>query len=658
MYACPPEAADDHDIWITIGQSLHSLDESLLEHWDNWSRLSDKYQEGECHKRWKSFSKEGGRGVGSIIYVAKDYGWHPPQDHKIMTADDALVEQTALLLDNLASEQETTFNYPLDSISQMNGTTALVVPERLVDTREMLPLKEEEEEEKKSLSQKPRNAAASIIADVLMQEYKGRLLFNRVQGKFFCYELQKPGLWSWMPVENVKGDIREKIKTMTSLVPKGFTINLINDIFSQLQISLIFDNWYDDNKYLLFSNGVLDVEAKELLPFNKNLYLTQHMPYEYNPEATCAAIITWLKYTQRNDWERVQVLRAWLRATLLSCYDMQKFIEIIGPGKSGKSTYANLAVALVGKNNVHSTDFNQLETNRFESTSLMGKKLVLFQDMDRWGGSVSKLKALTGGDWIRIERKYQSENPEPFQFHGLVMITANEAIQSTDYTSGLARRRLTIPFDRPFDGSHTVQRELIKFDTEGNPQGEFAALLPGLVNWLLDLSTEDMRAYLMNTGDKVKFLKTYEKTQSLRSSPLLDWMEHTLYFAPGEMCPVGFAKSEGSNMPYHRWEAWLYASYCEFCKRSNVNIMSRNRFEPLFFDICQHQLKLNIYHKRTSKGLKVFNIGIRNSSNEESQKYPSLLEVAADKEKFKEYYGDTLNRQENNERIEGKEQDE
>jgi len=656
MYACPPEAADDHDIWITIGQSLHSLDESLLEHWDNWSKLSDKYQDGECHKRWKSFSKEGGRGVGSIIYVAKDYGWHPPQDYKIMSADDALVEQTALLLDNLDQNQETTFNSLPISIPQMNSTVVLAAPGELVDTREMLPL--EEEEEKKGSSQKPRNAAASIIADVLMQEYKGRLLFNRVQGKFFCYELQKPGLWSWMPAENVKGDIREKIKTMASLVPKGFTINLINDIFAQLQISLIFDKWYDDNKYLLFSNGVLEVETKTLLPFNKNLYLTQHMPYEYNPEATCENIITWLKYTQRNDWERVQVLRAWLRATLLSCYDMQKFIEIIGPGKSGKSTYANLAVALVGKNNVHSTDFNQLETNRFESTSLMGKKLVLFQDMDRWGGSVSKLKALTGGDWIRIERKYQSENPEPFQFHGLVMITANEAIQSTDYTSGLARRRLTIPFDRPFDGSHTVQRELIKFDTEGNPQGEFAALLPGLVNWLLDLSTDDMRAYLMNTGDKVKFLKTYAKTQSLRSSPLLDWMEHTLYFAPGEMCPVGYAKSEGSNMPYHRWEAWLYASYCEFCKRSNVNIMSRNRFEPLFFDICQHQLKLNIYHKRTSKGLKVFNIGIRNSSNEESQKYPSLLEVAADKEKFKDYYGNTLDRQENNERIEGKEQDE
>ncbi|NBX71584.1 hypothetical protein EBQ91_01530 [bacterium] len=45
-------------------------------------------------------------------------------------------------------------------------------------------------------------------------------------------------------------------------MPKGFSINLVNDIFSQLQISLLFDRWYDNNKYLLFNNGVLDVETK------------------------------------------------------------------------------------------------------------------------------------------------------------------------------------------------------------------------------------------------------------------------------------------------------------------------------------------------------------------------------------------------------------
>jgi putative DNA primase/helicase len=227
----------------------------------------------------------------------------------------------------------------------------------------------------------------------------------------------------------------------------------------------------------------------------------------------------------------------------------------------------------------------------------------------------------------------------------MVMITANEAIQTTDYTSGLARRRLTIPFDKPFEGGHNEQRELIKFDSEGVPKGEFAALLPGLVNWLLDLTTEEMRAYLMSTSQKVAFFKDYEKMQSLRSSPLLDWMEHKICFAPGEKCSIGFAKNAppGASGSYVNWDKWLYASYCEFCKLSNVNIMSRNRFEPLFFDVCKNQLKMNVYHVRNTRGLLVFNVAIRDS-NLGFEKYPSIVEVSSDKEKFKEFYGDLIDK--------------
>ena len=43
-WAMPPEAADDYDIWITAGQALHSLDESLLDVWEDWSKQSDKYR--------------------------------------------------------------------------------------------------------------------------------------------------------------------------------------------------------------------------------------------------------------------------------------------------------------------------------------------------------------------------------------------------------------------------------------------------------------------------------------------------------------------------------------------------------------------------------------------------------------------------------------
>ena len=620
-WAMPPEAADDYDIWITAGQALHSLDESLLDVWDDWSKQSDKYKPGECQRRWKSFSKGGGRGIGSLIHIAKENGWQPKEEHPAaLNVSDDMLDRITKVLEEVESNME-------PAIKEVK------------ETKQQKRIKGREENEKDS---KTENKSASEISDLLLSSYKGDLRYSIPHGQFFMYQRERAGLWSPIMKVEMIGDIRDKLQSpgIKSLLPKGFTARMLNDIHEQLQAVLCMKDWYEGNRYLLFTNGVLDVETRELLPFRRDLYLTQQIPYAYNPAATCEPIVKWLKHTQFDNWQRTQVLRAWLRATLLSTYEIQKFIEIVGPGKSGKSTYANLAVALVGKKNVYSTDFENLEKNRFEAASYMGKKLLLFQDADRWGGSVSRLKAITGNDWIRAERKYQNENYEPFQFKGLVIVTANEAIQSTDYTSGLARRRLTVPFDRPFTGSSREQRDLIKFNTKGEPQGEFAALLPGLVNWLLDMTEAEMREYLMETNQKVEFFKKYSHTQNLRSNSILDWMEHRVVYEPGVSAAVGFVKPapQGSSHLYTNQDKWLYASYAEFCKQCNVNVMSRNRFEPLFLDICRHQLNLNVYSKRNTKGMRVFNVVVRDS-DPKYENYPSAVTVAANPDKFELDYG-------------------
>jgi hypothetical protein len=79
--------------------------------------------------------------------------------------------------------------------------------------------------------------------------------------------------------------------------------------------------------------------------------------------------------------------------------------------------------------------------------------------------------------------------------------------------------------------------------------------------------------------------------------------------------------------------------------------MSRNRWEPLFFDVCQHQLKLNIGYKRNTRGLIVFNVALRDSGPG-FEKYPSIVEVASDKEKFKEFYGEVLETKKSANKIE------
>ena len=634
MHALPPEATDDYDIWITIGQSLHSLDESLLDEWDEWSKQSDKYKEGECHKRWLSFSKGGGRGIGSLFYIAKENGWSPPEDHKVKSVDDETLEQLAKI--------------PTDTDTQEMETILAVKAAKVAEVKQAEPKAKrgpgrppliKTETEKKESGCK---ASADVVADLVMQMYEGNLVFSLKHGQFFMYEREGAGLWSPMSKVEMAGDIRSKLLQVRNKrgIIKGFNTKLINDVHDQLQSALYFKEWYEGSRYLLFTNGALDIETRELLPFNRELYLTQQQPYAYDPNASCEEIIRWLKYVQRDSWNRTQVLRAWLRATLLGRYEMQKFVEIVGPGKSGKSTYANLAVALVGRKNVYSTDFENLEKNRFEAAGYMGKKLLLFQDADRRGGSVSRLKAITGSDWIRSERKYQNENQEPFQFKGVVIITANEAIQSTDYTSGLARRRLTIPFDRPFTGGPNEQRELIKFNQKGEPEGDFAPLLPGLVNWLLDMTEEEMRSYLMETSKRVEFFKKYEKMQNLRSNPLLDWLEHKVIYDPGVASAIGFTKNApmGSSNIYANQDKWLYASYAEFSRQCNTGVMSRSRFEVLLMDILTHQLDLKVFSKRTTRGVRIINVAVRESSPK-YEGWPSVVEISSDRQKYKEFYG-------------------
>ncbi len=63
--------------WLNVGQSLHSVDSSLLPEWDSWSRGSAKYAEGVCAEKWASFNGHGGLTLASLCYWADEDspGW-------------------------------------------------------------------------------------------------------------------------------------------------------------------------------------------------------------------------------------------------------------------------------------------------------------------------------------------------------------------------------------------------------------------------------------------------------------------------------------------------------------------------------------------------------------------------------------------------------
>ena len=226
-WAMPPEAADDYDIWITAGQALHELDESLLDVWDEWSKQSDKYKPGECQRRWQSFSKGGGRSIGSLIHIAKQNGWRPSENYKAMNVDDEMLEYASKQLEEIEQDMELTLEPQLELV------------EREYDSSRYQ--KKKKGRKGKEGNEVTRNAPSDVISDLLLQEYKGNLLYSIPHGQFFMYQKEGKGLWSPMMKVEILGDIRDKLKSLKEhgdLLPMGFSSRLMTDMHEHLQSAL------------------------------------------------------------------------------------------------------------------------------------------------------------------------------------------------------------------------------------------------------------------------------------------------------------------------------------------------------------------------------------------------------------------------------------
>ncbi len=77
-----PSLATNYWDWLRVGMALHGVsdDGEMLAAWDRWSRHdAEKYEDGACRRKWGSFGKKGGLGLGSLIYWARQNGWEYPR---------------------------------------------------------------------------------------------------------------------------------------------------------------------------------------------------------------------------------------------------------------------------------------------------------------------------------------------------------------------------------------------------------------------------------------------------------------------------------------------------------------------------------------------------------------------------------------------------
>ena len=74
LYCIPPNISRDE--WVKVAQALKSNGEPF-ESFDAWSSTAANYNQSDSRAVWKSISANGGIGIGTLFYIAMQYGLKP-----------------------------------------------------------------------------------------------------------------------------------------------------------------------------------------------------------------------------------------------------------------------------------------------------------------------------------------------------------------------------------------------------------------------------------------------------------------------------------------------------------------------------------------------------------------------------------------------------
>ena len=611
------DRCNDYEEWLAVGMSLHQVAEELLAAWVAWSSKSNSFQQGICEEKWSSFERmpggpnpPEGRGMKTLRAMAKEDGWVDLGGYTAFSIDE---------LKQKVEEQQTQDHQMLDNLIQSlaNEEVSEDIPQSPIFKAIMdLPMSPPKRGGK-SKDGRVKNPPSSDIADLLHEWCLNVGWCYDPRFDTFMFYIPNRGFWRREEYRKEFAHvIQDELTCNRSYTPAGFSSNLVNDVVELLKQKICRTDWNDSTDKIVFTNGVLEVSTGEFTEHNKEDYITWGLDFNYDPTIDPGPITKWIFRTQYDDESRVQVLRAWLRACLVGHgHELQRFLEIIGPGGRGKSTFANLCCALVGAGNYASTTLNQLEQSRFELSSIKGKRMTLINDSERYGGSAQVFKALTGGDNLRYEEKMKNIG-EPFVYMGMVMVAANEPIQTTDNTSGLIRRRLTVEFNRKLYDKSSEAKDMIKIE-KGRVVGEWKNYLPGLINWVLEMDEKEMRRYLLDTYEAAPSLKRVRNTIMLTSNNLIEWLQSEIVADDKNVVPVGKKipnTDKDMTERYFNSNFHLYPSYCEYCDSTGSKAVGQKRFISLLLDCCKSQLDMPNIITFTKKGMPLFKgLAIRKS---------------------------------------------
>lgn len=201
---------------------------------------------------------------------------------------------------------------------------------------------------------------------------------------------------------------------------------------------------------LNFKNGVLDLDTGVINPHNDEYGFTYTIPYDFKPTGDCPVFKKFLKDVTMGDNALANLIVEYMGFCLSTAHPklVQKCAILYGDGSNGKSVLLDLMRSMVGAKNWSSVSVDGLvkETNRYQ---IMHKMFNVSDETPKDAFlESSTFKAIVSGDVVPVRRLYG--DPFDWECTTKVMFACNDLPFSGDYSHGMFRRLLIIPFNNTF----------------------------------------------------------------------------------------------------------------------------------------------------------------------------------------------------------------
>lgn len=203
-------------------------------------------------------------------------------------------------------------------------------------------------------------------------------------------------------------------------------------------------------------NGILDLETKQLIPFNPKYVITSKIATAYKvpnyipKDREGNTFEDWLDSIACGDRELVTLFWQIILEAINPNYTRNKFAVLYGEGNNGKGTFQRLLINLIGESNVSALKPAQF-SEKHNLETLVGKVCNIGDEApNEYLKNPSDLMSITSGDTVLVNPKGRTAFEATFKLFNI--FSGNYTPNSGNKTKGWYRRLMIVPFNADFNG--------------------------------------------------------------------------------------------------------------------------------------------------------------------------------------------------------------